>query len=229
MTRIEPLNPRDHGGLRLRNRLPPDPGFPLIVPAEFAAAAAACPILFSKDPETGRFYAGALLGFKPGESFLGDIRARTDFEPLSLQRDGFFVSGEHMMIDRDNPRFSELEGEPLFDDALQPGLPLRQMQRVISQLQSGLEASDLFIRQLLELKLIEPVDIDAKFDNGEKLVLEGLYTISLDRLQSLEDASVLALFRNGYLQLIHVVAGSLCQISTLAKHRNAVARSNLPT
>jgi len=57
MSSRERLNPRDHGHLRLRPRSGPEPHFVQIVPAEFAPAAACCPIMFSKDPTSGAFYA----------------------------------------------------------------------------------------------------------------------------------------------------------------------------
>jgi len=227
MARLELLNSRDHGKLRVQARGPDEPSFVPLVPAEFTAAAACCPILFSKDPETGHFHTGALLGFRPGESFLGDVKARTGFEPLSLQREGFFISGEHLAIDRDHPRFSEDAGDPLFDDDLHPSPWLRHIQRVISALQTGQEASAAFIRHLLDLRLIEPVDIEAAFDNGESLRLEGLYTVSLDALQTMDDAAILALFRSGHMQLIHSMAGSLAQIGILARHRGRCIKTSV--
>jgi hypothetical protein len=89
MTTHQLLNPQDHGQLRLSRRTGMEPHFAQIVPSEFVAAAIACPILFSKDPATGAFYAGAVLGLKPEEGALKTIEERGGFEPLSLQRDGF--------------------------------------------------------------------------------------------------------------------------------------------
>ena len=39
-----------------------------------------------------------------------------------------------------------------------------------------------FIRELLALKLIEPIDISLAFDDGQKIQLDGLYTVSRDAL-----------------------------------------------
>jgi hypothetical protein len=44
---------------------------------------------FTKDPETGSFYAGAILG-SPGENLFGNPEDRGGFQPLMLQREGFF-------------------------------------------------------------------------------------------------------------------------------------------
>lgn len=220
MSSLERLNPQDHGHLRLRPRSGPEPHFVQIVPVEFPAAAACCPILFSKDSSSGAFYAGAMLGLKPGESALRDIANRGGFEPLNLQREGFFVSGEHIVIDRGNPRFSESEGEPLFDEALQPSIALRRIQRVLRQLHEGTTQADVFIRNLVELKLVEPIDISLSFDDGERLTLQGLYTVSRDALRDVGDAEVVRLFRSGHLQLALTMAGSLNQLRILAQLRN---------
>jgi hypothetical protein len=220
MSSLERLNPQDHGQLRLRPRSGTEPHFVQIVPAEFASASACCPILFSKDASSGAFYAGAMLGLKPDEGALRKVADRGGFEPLNLQRDGFFISGEHIAIDRANARFNESEGEPLFDEAQQPSVSLRRIQRVLRQLHEGMAQSDVFIRNLVELKLIEPIDISLSFDDGEKLTLQGLYTVSRDALREIGDADVLRLFRSGHLQLALTMAGSLNQLALLADLRN---------
>lgn len=216
----ELLNPQDHRHLRLRRRGDAEPHFVQIVVSEFAAAAASCPILFSKDPSTGAFYAGAMLAFKPGEPALKSVEERGGFDPLHLQREGFFISGESIAIDRNNPRFSETEGEPLFDEAEQPSVCLRKIQRVLGQLQAGVEATNDFIRSLADLKLIEPMDISLNFDSGERLTLEGLYTVSLDALREIDDTAAVRVFRSGHLQLAYIMAASLPQIAILCELRN---------
>jgi hypothetical protein len=223
---LERLNPQEHGHLRLRARTEPEPHFVQIVPAEFAAAAVCCPVLLSKDPASGALYPGVVLGLKPAEAPLRSVADRGGFEPLNLQRDGFFISEEHILIDRANPRFSESEGEPLFDDASQPSVRLRRIQRVLGQLHEGAAQSTAFIRNLVDLKAVEPIDITLSFDTGEKLTLKGLYTVSRDALRELGDADVLRLFRSGHLQLAYTMAGSLNQLPILAHLRNQRLAAN---
>lgn len=220
MTSHELLTPHDHAQLRLLPRSNADPHFVEIVPAEFAAAAIACPILFSKDPATGAFYAGAVLGLKPGEVVLKSAEERGGFEPLNLQRDGFFISGEHIAIDRTSTRFSDTDGEPLFDEAHQPSTSLRQIQKVLGQLHEGAKQTAVLVRDLLNLKLLEPIDVSLSFDDGQRLRLDGLYTVSRDSLRDLDDVHVLRLFRSGHLQLAYTIAGSLNQLAVLAHLRN---------
>lgn len=218
------LDPQIHRNLRLRPYQDAvAPHFVQIVLSEFATAAACCPVLITKDNATGAFYVGAMFGFQPRESFLDDLSARGGFKPLSLQRDGFYINGEHVAIDRNNPRFSDTEGERLFDDTAQPNSCLRQVQRVLGQLQSGLEATTRFIGALAAEKLIEPIDVSLNF-GGEMLTLQGLYTVSLDGLRQLESAAALRLLRAGYLQHAYILHGSLQQIPVLARMRDQVIR-----
>ena len=137
-----------------------------------------------------------------------------------MQRDGFFIAGEHIAIDRNNPRFSETDGEPLFDGTNQPGIALRRIQRALGHLKAGIEITDRFIRALAEVKLIEPIDISLSFDTcGERLVLQGLYTVSLDGIRTLGDAPAIRLLRAGHLQLAYTMTASLEQLPVLARLR----------
>jgi hypothetical protein len=211
---------RQHARLRLRNAVAQPPHFVQVLSGEFAAAATCCPILFSKDTTDGRFFAGALFGFKPGENLVGGPDERAGFDPLMLRREGFFISGEQIAIDRDHVRFSETDGEPLFDDANAPAAALRAVQRVLGEVHAGLEQTQAFIAAVSDLKLIEPIDISLTFADGERLSLQGLYTVSLDRLRDVDDAAVLRLFRAGHLQLAYTMAGTLRHLGRLARLRN---------
>jgi hypothetical protein len=212
---IELLSPQAHGHLRLHRASATPSHFVQILAPEFSAAAVCCPILFTKDGATGAFYAGAMFGFKPDENLLGTAAERGGFEPLMLRREGFFMSDSRIAIDRDHPRFANRDGEPLFDDAGEPAAPLRVIQRTLGEIHAGVEQTNSFIAALAGLMLIEPIDISLNF-GGERLTLQGLYTVSLDRLRDLEDSTVVRLFREGHLQLAYAMAGSLKHVGRLA-------------
>ncbi|MBO9560952.1 MAG: SapC family protein [Caulobacter sp.] len=215
---LELLNTERHLGLRQSEVSVEGAHFVQIVVTEFVAAAATCPIFLTKSPETGQFYAGAMFGFEPGENLLGGER-RT-FLPLDLERQGYFLAPAGIAVDPAHPRFSAGRGAALFERDGQPSQALRRIQHVLGQLNLGLPETDAFIQSLVALRLIEPIDIDLSFDDGRSLSLAGLYTVSLDALNELDDAAVLDLFRRGYLQLIYAMAGSLKQVSVLANLRN---------
>lgn len=190
-----------------------------IVANEFVAAAACCPILFTKDPNDGRFFAGAIFGFKPGESLVGSVEERGGFDPLLVRCDGFLFAGQQIAIDRAHARFGE-SGERLFDDSGAPAPALRAVQRALGDIHVGLEQTRAFIAAVSALQLIEPIDVSLTFADGERLSLQGLYTVSLDRLNDVDDPTALRLFRAGHLQLAYVMAASLRHLGRLAQRRN---------
>ncbi|WP_315762791.1 SapC family protein [Sphingomonas sp. Y38-1Y] len=219
--RLELLNSQDHGALRLGSLDEAPPHFVQIVIDEFAAAAALCPILITKAAETGQFYAGAILGLKPDEPTLVTRDQLTGlFEPLDWMRRGFHVSGEQIAIDRDDPRFADTAGEPMFEGDT-PSPALQAMARSLGRLKLGLDATQAFIDAMERHRLLEPIEVALDFDDGERLNLAGLYSISLDAIGELPDADALALLRAGHLQAAYTMVQSLRQIGRLARLRNA--------
>jgi hypothetical protein len=220
------LNRSSHGDVRVKAGASAALGdaerFVQVVIREFPLLAVHYPILFSKDSETGAFFCGAMLGFDPGENlFLGaDGTGQASYRPLNLQRAPFFAAGDGLAIDLDSPRVSRTEGEALFGPDGEPTPYLESIAAVFRELRPGIEMTRIFIDHLLRLGLIEPIDIDLSFDDGESRSLQGLYTINQDELRELSDEVVLDLFRRGYLQLIYLMIASLKQIPVLARVKN---------
>jgi len=220
--RLEILNNEAHRTLKMHAIGGEHPPFVMVTINEFPAAAAVCPIFFSKNPETGEFYAGAVFGFAAGELLVEDADSRDAlFRPLELQRQGFFISDDNIAVDVAHPRFANGASVPLFEDDGAPTEAMRRIQWALGQLKGGMDSTRDFIRRLLELKLIEPVDISLAFDDGQKLQLEGLYTVSREALAELGDAEIVELYRKGYLQAALSIAFSMNQVAVLARRRNA--------
>lgn len=219
---LELLNSEAHGQLRMRaDSGEPHPHFATVVLSEFTTASSTCPIFLAKNADTGEFYAAALFGFEPGELLVeGASQGKASFQPLDLQRRGFFAAGENIAIDTAHPRFDSRATLALFEEDGTPSNALRRIQKVIGELAGGIEATRLFVRELLRLKLVEPIDISLSFDDGTRLSLDGLYTVSRDALAGLDDAAIVALFRSGYLQAALCMSLSLNQVPVLARRRN---------
>lgn len=227
MSNIVVLNRASHAGLRVKAGASAALGdaqrFVQVVIREFPLLAVHYPILFSKDAETGAFFCGAMMGFDPGENlFLGAHGIGQDsYRPLTLQRGPFYASGGDLAIDMDSPRVGNSDGEPLFGETGEPTPYLESVAGLFRELRPGIEMTTAFIDALLGLDLIEPIDINLSFDDGESRSLAGLYTINQDVLRELPDARVLDLFRRGYLQLIYLMIASLKQVPILARTKNS--------
>jgi hypothetical protein len=192
-----------------------------VVIAEFPLLVTHYPILFSKDSETGAFFCGAMLGIDEGENlFLKDGKGHEGYRPLNLQRAPFFVSGDELAIDLDHARIAAHGGQALFNDRGEATPYLESIKATFQQLKPGVEMTKRFTESLLNLNLLEPVDIVLGFDDGTKRNLADLYTVDKEVLRQLPDASVLELFRRGYLQLIYLLIASLKQIPVLVQKKN---------
>ena len=230
MSNVVLLDSQSHGKLRVHAHAAAHYGdnqrFVAVVVNEFPALAMHYPILFSKDSETGQFYCGAMLGFDAGENlFLDEHRALKVYRPLNLQRGPFLAAGSNLAIDLDHPRVAASGDQELFTEAGEPSSYLQSVMGLMRELRPGLERTRIFIDTLMSLKLIEPMSISARFDDGTNREFTGLYTVNRDRLKELADAAVLDLFRRGYLQLIYLMLASLDHVAELAQRKN---RSFLP-
>lgn len=221
MATMEILNIHTHSALEMAA---PDAGerhFVQVVANEFESAGAHFPILFCKNAETGEFYAGAMLGLKPGENLVreepGGDQANRLFDVV---REGFYIADETIAIDPQHKRFTRLNGSPAFEPDGTASPALRGVQKALAQLHTGVAQTERLIARLLSLKLIEPIDLSFSFDDGERLSVDGLYTISRDALAELDDRIVLELFRSGELERLYCVIASLQHIPRLARIRN---------
>jgi len=225
MTRIVPLSKETHRSLKVDQRASAAYGdnqrFTHVIAKEFPLLVVHYPILFSKDANTGEFYCGVMLGFDEGENlFLDEWRDLEFYRPLGLQRVPFYAQGPEVAIDLDHPRVGVEGGTALFTEL---GEPSRYLQRIIwafQDLSSGIEVTRVFIARLLELKLIEPISLEAEFDDGTTRDCVGLYTVNQEALTALPDQIVVELFRRGYLRLMHLMIASLKQFPVLARKKN---------
>lgn len=220
MPALELLDSGIHATLGIRPVDQSQTTFVRVILEEIGHAASACPLLLSKHADTGAFYIGALMGFKEGETLIDRPDGVPAFRPMEWERAGFFASGENMAIDQSHPRFAVGGGDPLFEADGKPAAALKVAQKALGHLMAGAGATEAFVTALVAHRLIEPMDITLRFDDGERLRLEGLYTVSLDALARLNDAAVIELFRTGYLQASYIMAASLHHIALMARRRN---------
>ena len=226
MTQIATLNSEAHRSLRVDGRPSAAYGdgkcFAEVIIGEFVHLVVHYPILFSKDSATGQFRCGALLGYDKGENlFLEEWRQGRAYRPLLLQRAPFLTYGRYLAIDLDHPRVGVEAGEALFMDDGRPTAYLESIRQAVRYLHSGMHATKAFITRLLELKLIEPIDIEVELDDGSRRDGIGLYTIDAGALAGIADATVVELHRRGYLRLIDFMIASLKQLPVLTSRKNA--------
>ncbi len=218
MTNIVALNNTAHRTLKVQPATGDSRNFVAVVVGEFSHLVVHYPILFSKNAQTGAFYCGAMLGFDPDENLFLDEGLNV-YRPLNTQRGPFYTVNDDLAIDLDHPGVGK--GQALFNDMGEPTAYLQSIMGLFRDLVPGQERTKLFIETLLTMKLIEPIDINAHFDDGTERTLTGLYTINKSNLRMLTDAQVIELFRRGYMQLIYLMTASLKQVPILAHKKNS--------
>jgi hypothetical protein len=225
MTQIVPLDKEAHKSVKVDGRASAAYGdnqhFVQVNVTEFPQLVVHYPLFFSKNPNTGEFYAGVMLGFKAGENlFLKEWEERELYRPLALQRGPFFAQGPTLAIDLDHPRVGAEGGKPLFTEYGQPTRYLQSIIWAFQDLVPGMETTRHFIARLVELNLIEPVEIEVEFEDGSNQKCTGLYTVNQETLSRLPDPVVVELFRRGYLRLMDYMIASLKQFPLLAQKKN---------
>jgi hypothetical protein len=198
-------------------------------PMEFRDIQGCYPILFTKDPNTGGFFAVALLGLEAGQNlFLQGDRWDATYVPVLVQRQPFLLAtgGEGddkppvVSLDLDHPRVSQDEGEPLFDGAGEPSVFLQQKIGLLGQLHRGLQHGRGFIDALLRHQLLVQIALDLAFNDGAKKTLQGFYCIDEERLYQLKGDVLESLNEAGYLQPVFMAVASLSRVRDLIERRN---------
>ena len=122
MSQYETLNTEKHRKLRIKTGYGAALGdgvtYVMTYPMEFRDIQSCYPILFTKDPNTGGFFAAAVLGLEPNQNlFLKDDRWDANYVPALVQRQPFLIAtgGEGddkppvVSLDLDHPRVSRDE------------------------------------------------------------------------------------------------------------------------
>ena len=204
-----------------------------VVPREFARLVAHYPIFLRKNNDNGLFEPGALLGFSANENlFLEGERWDSAYVPLHIQsrpfrflkseggRDGVERNGLAVAIDMDSPRVQDDEGEVMFLEGGKASDYLDRIVAILSELVAGTRAAHHFAAKLADLDLIESVRIDVEFLDGSETKLQGLYSVSRERLARLGGHQLAELRDLGFLELVYFMLASMGHISALVARRN---------
>lgn len=233
MSQYQVLNREKHRRLRVRTGYGAALGDAVMCvmtyPMEFRDIQGCYPILFTKDPNTGGFFAAALLGLEAGQNlFLQGDRWDATYVPAMVQRQPFLMAtggaGDAkppvVSLDLDHPRVSQDEGEVLFDSEGKPSEFLNQKIGLLDKLHRGLQHGSGFIDTLLQHQLLVQIVLDLAYADGGKKTLQGFYCIAEERLYQLKGDVLESLNQAGYLQPVFMAVASLSRVRDLIERRN---------
>ncbi|MBB5518938.1 SapC family protein [Amphiplicatus metriothermophilus] len=235
MSRMALLNNIDHADLRVITRHAAEFGDninqALVFPTEFEEVQREYPIFFRKD-ENGAFQSVALLGFDRGENLFLDengwnaryvpaVQARGPFSIALRRGDQADAAPEPMIhVDLDHPRLSETEGESVFLPQGGNSPYLERVAHVLRVIHRGAEMSRAMFAVFEACDLLDPVTVEIKLSESEKVTIPDRFTISRERLQRLSGEKLETLHQSGFLYAAFMAAASLGNVSRLIEMKN---------
>lgn len=204
----------------------------LIFPNEIKAAQRDYPILFIKNPETGQFQSVVLLGLVAGENQYINNGWQASYIPAMINKGPFIIGFEEkeengekvklpiVAIDMDNPRVNKKSGEPIFLEDGQASPYLVQVNQSLKTLHDGSQLNQEMFAAFLKNDLIEPVALNIELNNGEKISLQGNYTLNEEKLSLLSGDALTELHSSDLLRVAYFITASLDNIQRLVDLKN---------
>ncbi|MEP7246028.1 MAG: SapC family protein [Gammaproteobacteria bacterium] len=206
-----------------------------IVTSEFRKAATQYPIVFAKNPETGRFAPYALSGLGVAENlFWSGTELDVAYVPLNVRRQPFYVGTDDtaatnvLCIDLDSPCLDESGKNTLVDADGTDSAYLKEILAILSELVTGRKATEQFMETVLSLDLLVPILLDIVLDDGAPLQVQGLYGLDEEKFRQLDTGQIAALWKSGYLDLLYAVmiaGGQIFKLIRLKNQRIALSRA----
>lgn len=233
------LNNITHKDLKIITRHSPafgdNVGSTLTFPTEFADVHREYPILFQKNPDTGKFQSVVLLGLKSDENLFLDEPGgwKANYIPAVIERGPFLIGFQDQSrdggsertpvihVDMEHPRISETEGEAVFLDHGGLSPYLEKISKILNRIYDGMQISDAMFAAFAELDLIEPVNLEIELNDREVYRLHGNYTIHQEKLANLRGADLERLNRSGFLRCAFLAVESLGNIQRLVQLKTA--------
>jgi hypothetical protein len=240
--RLVELSRSEHAGLRIRADLAAASAarqhlIPIVV-SEFRKAAIEYPIVFAKNPETGRFGPYVLSGLSLEENlFWSGTELDVAYVPLNVRRQPFYVgldeaadaSSKHVLcVDLDNPCIDDSGEKRIVNPDGGDSAYLQQILSVLGELVAGRQRTEQFIATVLSLDLLAPIVLDIVLDDGTPLQIQGLYSLDEDKLKQLDEREIGTLWKAGFLDLIYAVliaSGQIFKLIRLKNQRIALGRA----
>ena len=232
MARYELLNNVAHKDLRIvtgfGRAFGDEVGMVPAFPTEFAELQREYPIFLRRERDGGQWQAVTLLGFEANENlFLREGRWNAGYLPGYVARGPFLIGFQEQTVDgelrkepvihvdMEHPRIGAGEGEAVFLPHGGHSPYLEHVITVLRGIRDGAEAGTAMFATFDELGLIQPMNVELKFDAEHGASLTGLHGIDRERLAALEADALHRLHRSGYLEGAYLMLGSMHNLRRL--------------
>lgn len=230
MSKFEVLNSVSHLNLRVVNQCA-NTALEAVLPNEIPFLQREFPLVFRRHEATGVIAPHVMLGLEPDESlFIGkDGVWQSRYVPFALGRGPFLMGpaqGEDgkqssvLCIDIEDERVGSADGERVFDQLGEVTPFTSEKVSVLRAIKEGEVYAKDFMQEIEGAGLLEELSLDCRLKNGRVLRLDGAYTISPEKLHSLESEVVNSLHAKGYLSLAYFIVNSLDNVQNLIDIKN---------
>lgn len=231
--RLVELSRSEHRDLRIRaDRVEASAARQHLIPivtSEFRKAAIQYPIVFAKNPDTGRFAAYVLSGLGVEENlFWTGTELDAAYVPLNVRRQPFYVGMDDatsvLCVDLDSPCLDASGNRTIVDADGSDSAYLKEILAILGELVAGKAATEQFIATALSLDLLAPLLLDIVLDDGTPLQIQGLYGLDEDKFRQLEIGKI----TRPYVELLYAViisSGQIFNLIRLKNERNAASRA----
>ena len=114
---------------------------------------------------------------------------------------------------------SQGSGEALFNAQGEATEFTRQVVAQAEKTEEEVQRTRLVGERLMQLELLREMRFDVDLPDGQKLAVEGFFTVDEEKLKALPDATLIELVRNGVLGLIQAHLISMANMRRLAEWR----------
>jgi hypothetical protein len=198
--------------------------------AEFAEACKEYAIVFTRG--SSGVIPVAMLGLRPRENLYiaPDASWQGRYIPAFVRRYPFVLAalpgqGMAVCIDEAFEGVNETEGDALFDAQGNDTPYLRNALDFLTACQREHVRTDAFCKRLDEAGLLTAMNARADLVDGRSFSIQGLLVVDEKKLLALPDATVLAMFRAGELNL---VAMHLLSLSNMQQLVDRLAQRKVP-
>lgn len=197
-----------------------------IAAIEFLQVSKEYPIVFAQGADE-KVFPVALLGVKKNENLFVDDKGNwtANYIPAYVRRYPFVLATPDdkeatftVCIDESFPGFNTAkEGKPLFNEQGEQHDLLNQAVDFLRDYQSHVHLTTLFCENLSKLNILEPMQANMEFANGEKGALGGFMGVNRQKLKELKLAQLAELVKSDQLELIFAHLSSLQNLNGLMK------------
>lgn len=200
---------------------------------EFPLIARDYPIVFVTGDEGKTYAPMAVLGMAAGENLFrdGDKWADNVYVPAYARRYPFCMAKVTLdKVEQQNrlicveKSYLDDKGEAMFDTSGQPNDKWKQIEKLLTEYEVDLERSREMCGILADYGLLEPFNMQAKFNSGaEPVHLTGMQRIAEAKIEHLNASQLKNLVKKGVLSRVYVHLLSLSNFTRLLDRKAAKA------